>query len=219
MRTTHATKANDTSSRSHAITQIKIQEEGVKQCGKLLLVDLAGSERAQDCQSNNKDRQAEGAEINQSLLGLKECVRALDQQRGQASQGQHVPFRQSKLTMVLRDSFLASEKVRIVMLTCICPGMSAANHTLNSLRYAERLKEKGQGGQGAPGSRGYKPQSHERTSEELRLFMEKHGKSLSNQANNQELADEPMDGDPRQDGLHNMFYQDERLDELMDDGE
>ena len=105
------------------------------------------------------------------------------------------------------------------MLTCICPGMSAANHTLNSLRYAERLKEKGQGGQGAPGSRGYKPQSHERTSEELRLFMEKHGKSLSNQANNRELADEPMDGDPRQDGLHNMFYQDERLDELMDDGE
>ena len=64
MRTTHATKANDTSSRSHAITQIKIQEQGVAQCGKLLLVDLAGSERAQDCQSNNKERQAEGAEIN-----------------------------------------------------------------------------------------------------------------------------------------------------------
>ena len=156
VRTTHATKANDTSSRSHAVTQIKIQEEGARQCGKLLLVDLAGSERAQDCQSNNKDRQAEGAEINQSLLGLKECVRALDAQRGQASQGTHVPFRQSKLTMVLRDSFLASEKVKIVMLTCICPGMSAANHTLNSLRYAERLKESrgGQGGQGAVGSKG-----------------------------------------------------------------
>ena len=66
-----------------------------------------------------------------------------------------MPFRQSKLTMVLRDSFLASEKVKIVMLTCICPGMSAANHTLNSLRYAERLKEsRGQGGQGAVGSKG-----------------------------------------------------------------
>lgn len=48
--------------------------------------------------------------------------------------------------MVLRDSFLASEKVKIIMLTCICPGMSSANHTLNSLRYAERLKEKGQFG-------------------------------------------------------------------------
>lgn len=44
--------------------------------------------------------------------------------------------------MVLRDSFIANEKVKIVMLTCICPGMSSANHTLNSLRYAERLKEK-----------------------------------------------------------------------------
>jgi len=56
--------------------------------------------------------------------------------------------------MVLRDSFIASEKVKIVMLTCICPGMSSANHTLNSLRYAERLKEKGNQGQG--GNRGQK---------------------------------------------------------------
>jgi kinesin family protein 2/24 len=46
VRTTHATKANDTSSRSHAVCQIKIHEEGVKNAGKLLLVDLAGSERA-----------------------------------------------------------------------------------------------------------------------------------------------------------------------------
>ena len=30
VRTTHATKSNDTSSRSHAVCQIKIQEEGVK---------------------------------------------------------------------------------------------------------------------------------------------------------------------------------------------
>ena len=46
-----------------------------------MLVDLAGSERAQDCQNNNKDRQQEGAEINKSLLALKECVRALDCQK------------------------------------------------------------------------------------------------------------------------------------------
>lgn len=49
VRTTHATKANDTSSRSHAVCQIKVHEEGIKNAGKLLLVDLAGSERAQDC--------------------------------------------------------------------------------------------------------------------------------------------------------------------------
>lgn len=58
-------------------------------------------------------------------------------------QGQHVPFRQSKLTLVLRDSFLASDKVKIIMLACVCPGSSSADHTLNTLRYAERLKERG----------------------------------------------------------------------------
>ena len=142
MRTTHATKSNDTSSRSHAVCQIKIQEEGVKKCGKLLLVDLAGSERASDCIENSKDRQAEGAEINKSLLGLKECVRAIDAQKGQASQGQHVPFRSSKLTMVLRDSFLNNDKCKIVMLACICPGSASSDHTLNTMRYAERLKER-----------------------------------------------------------------------------
>lgn len=73
-----------------------------RQCGKLLLVDLAGSERAADCQSNNRQRRLEGAEINKSLLALKECIRALDSKSG------HVPFRASKLTMVLRDSFISS---------------------------------------------------------------------------------------------------------------
>ena len=107
-----------------------------------MLVDLAGSERAADCIGNDKDRQAEGAEINKSLLGLKECVRAIDSAKVQGAQGQHVPFRSSKLTMVLRDSFLASEKVKILMLACVCPGSSSADHTLNTLRYAERLKER-----------------------------------------------------------------------------
>jgi kinesin family protein 2/24 len=62
-RTTHATVANDTSSRSHAICQI-IVKKGGEDFGKLILVDLAGSERAQDTQSNNRQRRMEGAEIN-----------------------------------------------------------------------------------------------------------------------------------------------------------
>ena len=48
IRTTHQTAANDTSSRSHAICQIMLRNEKMKEIGKLLLVDLAGSERAQD---------------------------------------------------------------------------------------------------------------------------------------------------------------------------
>jgi kinesin family protein 2/24 len=54
----------------------------------------------------------------------------------------HIPFRASKLTMVLRDSFMMNEdRIRIIMLACISPGSSSADHTLNTLRYASRLKE------------------------------------------------------------------------------
>lgn len=59
-RTTHATVANDTSSRSHSICQVFISK-GNEGIGKLVLVDLAGSERAQDTQSNNRQRRMEGA--------------------------------------------------------------------------------------------------------------------------------------------------------------
>lgn len=130
--------ANDTSSRSHAICCVSVKDaNGNKTLGKLLLVDLAGSERAQDTQSNNRQRRIEGAEINKSLLALKECIRAIDMKSA------HVPFRASKLTMVLRDSFLSSENggsSKIVMIACISPGSASADHTLNTLRYAQRLK-------------------------------------------------------------------------------
>jgi kinesin family protein 2/24 len=106
MRTTHNTVTNETSSRSHAICNIIIKEKGSEDAyGKLILVDLAGSERAQETQSNDKNRRAEGAEINKSLLALKECIRALDTKKNTNSEA-HVPFRASKLTLVLRDSFV-----------------------------------------------------------------------------------------------------------------
>lgn len=129
-RTTQSTAANDSSSRSHAICQITVKDSNTDKIhGKLLLVDLAGSERAADTQTNSKQQQLEGAEINKSLLALKECVRALDKKSS------HVPFRSSKLTMVLRDSFLGNNS-KIVMIACINPGSSSADHTLNTLRYA-----------------------------------------------------------------------------------
>lgn len=108
--------------------------------GKLFLVDLAGSERAADCQSNNRQRRLEGAEINKSLLALKECIRSLDMKKNNSDT--HIPFRASKLTMVLRDSFMMNaDRTRIIMIACISPGSSSADHTLNTLRYASRLKE------------------------------------------------------------------------------
>ena len=82
----------------------------------------------------------EGAEINKSLLTLKECIRALDRAKQEKT---HIPFRASKLTMVLRDSFEGSrDKIRLVMVACISPGSSSTDHTINTLRYAAQLKEK-----------------------------------------------------------------------------
>ena len=100
-----------------------------------------GSERAQETQSNDRNRRAEGAEINKSLLALKECIRALDARKNGSET--HVPFRASKLTLVLRDSFVSkSDKSKIIMIACVGPGITSANHSINTLRYSDRLKEK-----------------------------------------------------------------------------
>ena len=144
IRTTHNTVTNETSSRSHAICNIVIKEDGSNEVyGKLSLVDLAGSERAQETQSNNRQRRAEGAEINKSLLALKECIRALDARKSSGNNDIHVPFRASKLTHVLRDSFISKrDKCKIIMISCVSPCYTSSNHTINTLRYSDRLKEK-----------------------------------------------------------------------------
>jgi len=76
----------------------------------------------------------DGAEINKSLLALKECIRALDQQLD------HTPFRGSKLTQVLKDSFIGSN-CRTVMIANVSPCSQSVEHSLNTLRYAYRVKE------------------------------------------------------------------------------
>ena len=136
-RTTHSTTANDTSSRSHAICKITVHDPISGDDGTLIVCDLAGSERAQDTKSNSRQRRLEGAEINKSLLALKECIRAMD------SSGGYIPFRASKLTLSLRDSFISRRaNVKMIMMACVCPGNTSADHTLNTLRYADRLKKK-----------------------------------------------------------------------------
>ncbi|GLC36230.1 hypothetical protein PLESTB_001366000 [Pleodorina starrii] len=148
-RSTGSTAANSDSSRSHSIMQFALKravpvvpggyrrgEEPPepKVVGKISFIDLAGSERGADTFDNNRQTRLEGAEINKSLLALKECIRALD------SDARHVPFRGSKLTAVLRDSFVG-DQARTVMIANISPCSTSVEHTLNTLRYADRVKE------------------------------------------------------------------------------
>ncbi|KAM4527262.1 kinesin-like protein KIF2A isoform 2-T2 [Odontesthes bonariensis] len=134
-RTSGQTSANAHSSRSHAVFQIILRRRG-KMHGKFSLIDLAGNERGADTSSADRQTRLEGAEINKSLLALKECIRALGRNKP------HTPFRASKLTQVLRDSFIG-ENSRTCMIATISPGMASCENTLNTLRYANRVKEFG----------------------------------------------------------------------------
>ncbi|XP_008458449.1 kinesin-like protein KIN-13A isoform X2 [Cucumis melo] len=147
-RSTGSTGANEESSRSHAILQLAVKKhpevkesrrnndgnelKSGKLVGKISFIDLAGSERGADTTDNDRQTRIEGAEINKSLLALKECIRALDNDQI------HIPFRGSKLTEVLRDSFVGNS--RTVMISCISPNAGSCEHTLNTLRYADRVK-------------------------------------------------------------------------------
>mmetsp|Transcript_38645 Transcript_38645/g.99222 ORF Transcript_38645/g.99222 Transcript_38645/m.99222 type:complete len:619 (-) Transcript_38645:2598-4454(-) len=139
-RSTGSTAANNKSSRSHAVLQINLRfpshlraNQLGKLYGKISFVDLAGSERGADTIMSGKQTSREGAEINKSLLALKECIRALDNEKS------HTPFRGSKLTQVLRDSFIGNSKT--VMIATVSPALSSSENTLNTLRYADRVKE------------------------------------------------------------------------------
>jgi len=143
-RVTGATGANAQSSRSHAVLQYSIRPSKNEVYGRILFIDLAGSERGADRANVNRQTKLEGSEINKSLLALKECIRAMD------LDSSRIPFRQSKLTMVLRDSFLGNS--RTCMIATVSPSSLNVEHSLNTLRYADRMKEsQGGGGDGASG--------------------------------------------------------------------
>eukprot|EP00392_Amoebophrya_sp_AT5.2_P007941 g7960.t1 len=138
-RTTGVTGANIDSSRSHAILQITLKDitstsEAQPIHGQVSFIDLAGSERGANTLDQDRQTRLDGAEINKSLLALKECIRALDQQL------EHTPFRGSKLTQVLKDSFVG-DYCRTVMIATVSPTAGTVEHTLNTLRYAYRVKE------------------------------------------------------------------------------
>ncbi|XP_062951415.1 kinesin-like protein KIF18A [Cynocephalus volans] len=141
-RTQHPTDMNATSSRSHAVFQIYLRQQdktaSINQnvrIAKMLLVDLAGSERA-SATSAKGARFVEGTNINRSLLALGNVINALaDTKR----KNQHIPYRNSKLTRLLKDSL--GGNCQTIMIAAVSPSSVFYDDTYNTLKYANRAKD------------------------------------------------------------------------------
>ncbi len=122
-RRTHETLMNEASSRSHLVltlnAAVRVEPDGTESHGRLHLVDLAGSERI--AQSGVRGAQLrETQHINKSLSALEQVVLALQSRQQPSGQPAttHVPYRNSKLTLLLSDALGA--KVVLLLLWCCC---------------------------------------------------------------------------------------------------
>ncbi|KAH8384418.1 hypothetical protein KR200_005576 [Drosophila serrata] len=135
-RTQHPTDANAESSRSHAIFQVHIRiterKTDTKRTVKLSMIDLAGSERAASTKGIGV-RFKEGASINKSLLSLGNCINKL------ADGLKHIPYRDSNLTRILKDSL--GGNCRTLMVANVSMSSLTYEDTYNTLKYASRAKK------------------------------------------------------------------------------
>lgn len=142
---------NADSSRAHTIFQISLASaphsarDEVRE-SKLTLVDLAGCEQQKhtglgtqsdsaaaprpDPARRARATLAESTAINVSLMALRQVIAA----RSSAQHAQHAPYRQSKLTALLKDSLSGSG--RMLMVACIGPAVAHAEGNRVTLEYA-----------------------------------------------------------------------------------
>ncbi|KAH1206024.1 Kinesin-like protein KIN-14I [Glycine max] len=129
------TQMNDESSRSHLILSIVIESTNLQSQsvakGKLSFVDLAGSERVKKSGSTGSQLK-EAQSINKSLSALGDVISSL------SSGGQHTPYRNHKLTMLMSDSLGGNAKT--LMFVNVSPAESNLDETNNSLMYASRVR-------------------------------------------------------------------------------
>ena len=132
-RSTGATAMNARSSRSHSVVIVRVdavsRESNERTRGALYLVDLAGSERVARSEARG-DRLTEARHINKSLSALGDVVAAL---RGKAA---HVPYRNSKLTALLRDALGPNGKA--ALFAHVSPAAASADESVSTLTFAER---------------------------------------------------------------------------------
>jgi hypothetical protein len=139
-RTTAATAMNATSSRAHTVTELRVRRlepDGSEISSRVSLVDLAGSERS-DATGATGARLKEGAAINKSLSALGNCISALADRDEGKSGARMVPYRDSTLTLLLRESLGGNS--RTVMIAALSPAAVNYEETLGTLRFADRAR-------------------------------------------------------------------------------
>ncbi|KAK3155523.1 hypothetical protein QOZ80_2BG0204300 [Eleusine coracana subsp. coracana] len=128
-RTVKSTLCNERSSRSHCMIILDVPSVG----GRLMLVDMAGSENIEAAGQIGFEAKMQTAKINQGNTALKRVVESI------ANGDSHVPFRDSKLTMLLQDSF-EDDKSKILMILCASPDPKELHKTVSTLEYGAKAK-------------------------------------------------------------------------------
>ena len=132
-RSVGATAMNARSSRSHSVVIVRVgavsRETRARTRGALYLVDLAGSERVARSEASG-DRLKEARHINKSLSALGDVVAALQEKRA------HVPYRNSKLTTLLRGALGPNGKA--ALFAHVSPAPASADESVSTLAFAER---------------------------------------------------------------------------------
>ncbi|KAG6668595.1 hypothetical protein CIPAW_01G181800 [Carya illinoinensis] len=124
-----STLCNERSSRSHCMVILDVPTVG----GRLMLVDMAGSENIEQAGQIGFEAKMQTAKINQGNIALKRVVESI------ANGDSHVPFRDSKLTMLLQDSF-EDDKSKILMILCASPDPKEIHKTISTLEYGAKAK-------------------------------------------------------------------------------
>ncbi|CAL4885916.1 unnamed protein product [Urochloa decumbens] len=124
-----STLCNERSSRSHCMIILDVPSVG----GRLMLVDMAGSENIEAAGQSGFEAKMQTAKINQGNTALKRVVESI------ANGDSHVPFRDSKLTMLLQDSF-EDDKSKILMILCASPDPKELHKTVSTLEYGAKAK-------------------------------------------------------------------------------
>ncbi|CAL1396302.1 unnamed protein product [Linum trigynum] len=124
-----STLCNERSSRSHCMIILDVPTVG----GRLMLVDMAGSENIDQAGQTGFEAKMQTAKINQGNIALKRVVESI------ANGDSHVPFRDSKLTMLLQDSF-EDDKSKILMVLCASPDPKEIHKTICTLEYGAKAK-------------------------------------------------------------------------------